>query len=385
MALAAFPKIALTSPGWSRHQHDRFLGRRAIGQFVFLLVVAAAVATLFFAFARPGRQRVMVPRMVLVFHYGWWATGPSERHWGVVDPIRRSIDNTANFPVTGPYHSQDPIVIERQLAAMGAAGVTGLVASWWGQELFEDATLDLLVPAAERHGLAITAYYETLPAAVVAAGYGEQVDAAVADITRLLDRHGDGPSWLRIAGRPVLFVYARAVDQLGVEGWRRVAARMRMRDRPPILVADLSGETGFGEARLAFEGVHIYNDSAATAGLSPAGLRLWARRTYARRMRHWSGLLRCVTIHPGFDARKANGWSGPDGVTLRHDGQTLVALGEAALAAKPEWLLVTSWNEWHEGTEIEPSLEHGDRALNDLAAIARQFTSLPPSRLALRE
>jgi len=34
-----------------------------------------------------------------------------------------------------------------------------------------------------------------------------------------------------------------------------------------------------------------------------------------------------------------------------------------AIKADPDWVLITSWNEWHEGSEIEPSWEDGDAYL----------------------
>ena len=50
----------------------------------------------------------------------------------------------------------------------------------------------------------------------------------------------------------------------------------------------------------------------------------------------------------------------------------------AALDSDPDWVLITSWNEWHEGSEIEPSLEHGDREIVATAGFAQDFRSRPP-------
>jgi hypothetical protein len=38
-----------------------------------------------------------------------------------------------------------------------------------------------------------------------------------------------------------------------------------------------------------------------------------------------------------------------------------------------DYVLITSWNEWHEGTEVEPSIEYGSRILDDTAAFSREF------------
>jgi hypothetical protein len=63
----------------------------------------------------------------------------------------------------------------------------------------------------------------------------------------------------------------------------------------------------------------------------------------------------------------------PRPVTDRWGGETYRELWQAAIAAAPDYVLITSWNEWHEGSEIEPSVEYGSRILDDTAAFSRAF------------
>jgi hypothetical protein len=46
-----------------------------------------------------------------------------------------------------------------------------------------------------------------------------------------------------------------------------------------------------------------------------------------------------------------------------------------ARASKPQWILVTSFNEWHEGSEIEPSVEFGRTYLEITAEEAAAWRS----------
>ena len=62
----------------------------------------------------------------------------------------------------------------------------------------------------------------------------------------------------------------------------------------------------------------------------------------------------------------------------RGDGQIYEALWEAVLGANPDWILVSSWNEWGEGTEIEPSVQLGDKYLQITAKYAERFLKSPP-------
>jgi hypothetical protein len=48
-------------------------------------------------------------------------------------------------------------------------------------------------------------------------------------------------------------------------------------------------------------------------------------------------------------------------VVDRANGAFYVAQWQAAVAAQPDWILVTSWNEFWENTHIEPSVRYGRR------------------------
>src|SRR5438876_8127316 len=101
------------------------------------------------------------PAKVAAFYYGWYG-GPSTdwRHW--VSPTRSGIAAT-DYPVLGPYDSQDPSVIDQHLTWTVRAGIDVLVSSWWGLHTYEDDTLGQLLHEIEATGSPVraSAYIET--------------------------------------------------------------------------------------------------------------------------------------------------------------------------------------------------------------------------------
>ncbi len=63
-------------------------------------------------------------------------------------------------------------------------------------------------------------------------------------------------------------------------------------------------------------------------------------------------LLCAPSVGPGFDARRAAGIAQ---VRPRRGGATYDGLWHAAIGAHPDLVTITSYNEWHEGTQIEPA------------------------------
>jgi hypothetical protein len=184
----------------------------------------------------------------------------------------------------------------------------------------------------------------------------------------IVDRYGADPAYLRIDGRPVIFVYAATLIDL--EDWIDVIARLRASGRNPLLVGD------FYESRLieAFDGQYRYT----TVSLSSNDLfdvdrhQSLRARTFgllrpADRRRIWA-----APVSPGTDDSKLTERETHlviDRAGGRvYDEQWLTAIDTAA-----DWVIVTSWNEWWENTHIEPSRRYGTAFLDATRKWAAAF------------
>jgi len=306
---------------------------------------------------------------ILAFYYGWYGNPQVSgewRHWKNVDPVNKRIENVTDFPAYGIYDSHDTAVVDRQAEAARSAGITGFIASWWGYDSFEDRGMPLLLASAGKHKLSVSAYYEKIAGDDAAS----RIKAAVGDINYLLTHYGSDKAWLRTGGKPVLFVYGRALHELSPADGREVIAQVG-RDNPGgvVLIADSLDR----EFVSTFDGASTYNITGQTQHKSPPEIQAWAHATYPKMVAAaGSGKIATVTIIPGYDDR--NLWRlPPRPVTDRWGGETYRALWHEAIAAAPDYVLITSWNEWHEGSELEASVEYGSRILDNTAAFSREF------------
>jgi hypothetical protein len=315
--------------------------------------------------------------------YTWYGTpdGPTGRwrHWnharldmtagrilGFHDPRRLVADDrvdlgTAHYPERGPYDSLDPDVMRRQLDAARGAGLDGFAVSWWGREREGRTPLATLLRLAHESDLVVAPYYETGEL------WPRGAAGVAADLLALVDRHGGEPAWLRVDGRPVVFLYA--AHRLRPRVWDAVIATLARAGRRPFLVADVPRPEWLTQRPGwlgRFDALHVY---------TPAGFLAQGRdlpRTYEAlaALARAEGRPFIPAVAPGFDDRSIRT---PATWVSRRDGATYDATWTAALATGPSWVLVSTWNEWHEGSEIEPSREHGRRYLDATRVWTRRF------------
>lgn len=335
-------------------------------------VVAGAVfaAPLFAAPAQQepvlvcAQRAVTASPRILALYYGWYGTPQTSKcwlHYEDVDLEKKRIGSQVHYPASGPYDSTDPVTLERHVALAQGAGIDTLVCSWWGKEDQTDRSLRALLPLAARHGVTVCPLYERVPRA------GSL--ASVLDEWRyLLVQYGRSPAWLKIDGRPVLFVYENARKQLEPEQWAEGLVTLERETPAGVLAFCDSGEL---VDVLIFDGLFHLNPAPLYKNTLPAAVPAVfqdAHRSLMGRTRRFRRIP-VLTVTPGYNDSRTLPGSGPITASQRglevdrQDGALYRAQWTEALKQPAPWVLINSFNQWHAGTEIEPSVELGDQYL----------------------
>ena len=294
-----------------------------------------------------------MPR-VIAFYYPWYL------HSTWTDPLLK--DRSPRRYST----EQDPeVVVEFDEARR--AGLDALAMSWNGV----NRPMRLAVAAAHQTGMLVSTLIET-DAAREGGRKRNPIDPDImqAWIAEIVDRYGSDPVYLTYAGRPVIFVYA--VELIDPPTWRTIMANIRAGGRNPLIMAEtphaawldgLDGAFLYATVRMSTEEVMRFN-LAQSLGVRTFHLLPRAPRE-ARRI--WA-----ATVSPGYDDTLIPTRLDPL-FRDRAGGAYYDAQWQAAIAARPDWVLVTSWNEWYENTHIETSELYGDAYVRSTAAWARRF------------
>jgi hypothetical protein len=297
-------------------------------------------------------------RLVLAAYYPWFKRDANPTAVMAEQPLQ-------------PRSAWDLADVRSHVGQARAAGLDGFAVSWAGQTS-NGTQLDLVLQAMDEQGGVAVPYLETTEAAGGLGGVDQTVVARWLDEALSRAAH---PSFLRTAaGTPVVFVYA--MEKLDGATWAAIVADSARRGRPVQLVGDADPSTH--AAVLA--GWHRYGATGTTARAAT----LW--RTMAQRLRGPHLLdptaplpITVATVSPGYDDTRLRG-SRNEVIQRGANGERYDGTWTAALAADPDWILVTSWNEWFEGTEIEPGTRWGDRALAQTQAHAAAWKAgAPPS------
>ena len=289
------------------------------GRRLLVLVTAAVyAAVLAFPAAGSSPDTATGDGPVAIFYYPWYSTPAKDGRWDhwYVDHDGVSVLSTAYFPSRGLYSSSNARIVLAQMREIASAGIDTIVVSWWGFGSPEADRLPLVAQTAEQLGLSVAIHVEP---------YGGRVPAKAAeDIARL---HVEG-------GFTDFYVYDADRDVSGA--WAESLA--------PLDGVRVFGHTTLvGRAKASgFDGLYTYD------------VVTWNGALFTRlcTQAHRAGLLCAPSVGPGYDARLA---TKHEAVRPRQRGATYDRMWRTAIGAGADLVTITSYNEWQEGTQIEPA------------------------------
>lgn len=311
---------------------------------------------------------------VAVYYYPWYHTKFHGRNY-----IRGDL-KPPQMPVLGEYDDRSTKVIAQHLEWTRQANVDLWVTSWWGPDSETDITTkNYILKHRELKDMKLCLFYETTGRIDVDTRNTTKVYNDIAYAAKTYFNH---PNYHRIDGRPVLFVYLTRVlerqDML-----REVLSLMRTAAFDNGHLLYIVGDHAFGsppDTKLkalnwldAVTNYDIFGSMNRPDGF--AGMR--AVKKFSREQAGWKRAANaqgCAYIPgatPGYNdkaVRQGDYNAMSRKLSKRKKEGSLFRLllrrGRQLVDAKAaNLLIVNSFNEWHEDTQIEPVVQGGATAL----------------------
>ena len=242
-------------------------------------------------------------RVRAAFYYPWF---PETEDWA-----------TRYRPTMGRYDSSDPNVLRTHVSQAKYAGLDAFISSYWGRGTPTAKRLPLLLEAARAQSFHIAPYYEpeSNPTPPTAAELRADFDSLAALAAN--------PAWLRVGGKPVLFIYNTKAEG-SCAGINRV----------------LTASAG-----------RFYLNAKVFSKYRKCGRQPHSWHQYGPATPYIKQRTQSAIISPGFFKHdEAAPRLARDIARFRADLARQVQSGA-------QWQLTTSFNEWGEGTSVEPAEE----------------------------
>ena len=297
--------------------------------------------------------------LLMVHIMPWFSLNPQGWHWtmGKMDAAKGELASHYR-PLGGAYDSNDPDLVERQTLEMKIAGFDGMLVDWYGDRdrydyLPNHKATEKLFEGAKRTGLSFALVYEdaTVPN-LISGGVFEKADAVSeghALFGRVAKRWFGSKTYQRLDGKPLVMVFGP--QYYGDDDWPRIF--------DGLAVTYLSLHRRKGIATGAYDWP------------LPQGGE-WAAKLARFREESKTWPVAVPVAFPRFhDFYKQAGVGESYGEIPDAEGETYRKTLLEATTSGRKIVQVATWNDWGEGTQIEPSEKFGYRDLETTQARRR--------------
>uniref|UniRef100_A0AC35TGN6 Glycoprotein endo-alpha-1,2-mannosidase n=1 Tax=Rhabditophanes sp. KR3021 TaxID=114890 RepID=A0AC35TGN6_9BILA len=306
------------------------------------------------------------------FYLHWNHTEIEDWHQHVKKPLKthNPPDDIASvyYPKLGPYSSRDTKVIDQHFEQMAYAKIGVAAISWYPKKLADDEgvswddLMPVLLNAAHKKNIKVTFHMEPYK--------DRSAESLSRDIKYVIETYGSHPALLKMKNEmtnnfnelPLFYIYDSY--RIRPSEWTELTTkngRFSIRDlKYDSILIGLLVENGHKDeiVRSGFDGFYTY--FAADKFSYGSTISNWGDlSSFAKANK----LMFIPSVGPGYDDTRVRKWNS-ENTKARNNGEYYRRYLEAAYKNDCSIVSITSFNEWHEGTQIEAAIPFLDSKTN---------------------
>jgi hypothetical protein len=241
--------------------------------------------------------------------------------------------------------------------------------AWYGPKVHNNQTetnFRTMLEVAGQRGFRCTVDFETR-----SPFFYSQADIVNA-LRYLIDNHAASPAFLRYEGKPLIFFWAvtnvfTGQGQSAIDAWASIRQQVDPQHNT-LWIADGANI----EFQRVFDGHHLYNITWNPPVSVNTTLNTWGNNVRSYSAQHGMRKLWVATVMPGYndslEQERSDRFAHP-----RRNGAYYRETWQAAMSSAPDLIVITSFNEWREGTQIEPSVSYDELYLQLTSELSAAF------------
>jgi hypothetical protein len=277
------------------------------------------------------------------FSNGWglhWKMG--NRNPDIIDEDKKRQIASHFYPLIGPYDSREPAVIQYHMLLMKYAGVDGLLINWYGEKgtngdinsLLESS--NAIIAQTKSTGMKFSVVMEDR--------FAGTIDDTKANLAYLDSKYYTNSQYIQHEDKPLTLLFG-PITFNSADKWKEILAS--------------------SSANEVF--LPLWYTTSKVGSENASGEYSWVYKDYLNGLKNFynSSATRSVnggSAYPGFDDYYVEGgWGDQIGWSIDVSKATMKATLDLAAAnsSKLDFLQLVTWNDFGEGTNIEPTREFG--------------------------
>ncbi|WP_276166769.1 glycoside hydrolase family 71/99-like protein [Zobellia alginiliquefaciens] len=303
------------------------------------------------------------PKKVYIHYMPWFQSkdynGYWGQHWTMVNKNPEIIDINGQreiasyyYPIIGPYASDDPDLQEYHMLLMKLAGIDGVIFDWYGSkdvydyQLIKQAT-ESFMGRLDDLGLSFSIMYEdrVAQASVDQGIHLSTTDAAQDDFNYIKINYFIKDNFFTYDDRKLMFVFGPGTITNATE-WDTIFSIFPENEKPHFLTLWAANQN---------------------VGANASGEFLWVAPDHLLAHEYYyntylnSNFVTVGSCYPGFNSfYEEGGWGLTHDWSIAHNnGNTFVETLNYTHHQAADFIQLATWNDFGEGTMLEPTEEYG--------------------------